>query len=217
MPAQNGLPRLVGAHAQLLGPAVALLHTKIDALSKHAEQENRFIYFMVIPTTLPEPPAEACVMVPPKFEEPAYSGPPVVISYKAPKGMISSIFSSFMGSSTEPAASPAKPAAAASATTGPVPAVDPNAVPPAIVPGAAPQYPYSAVSAPPSHDLAQQQVDEAYARQLQAQYNNDPAAQTPQQQQQYQQPPTQHQQQAQSAYASAPPYVPNNGVSYPKL
>ncbi len=209
------MPKLLGPYAINLAPAVALLHGKIDTLVKHAEQENRFIYFQVVPTLLPELPAEASVMNPPKYEEPVYSGEAVVFAYKAPKSMLGAIFSSLMGSSEDTS----KPAAADTAVdpsaTGA--AVDASApvsasAPPTITPGAAPVYPYAAAGAPSggyaphsnnSNSYAQQQADEAYARQLQQQYNSSAPPPPPMQQQ----------------YVQSPPgvVVPNNGVSYPKL
>lgn len=165
---EPGLPK--GASPQLKA-AVEVLKYRLDAIYKSADNDNRFIYFQVTPTTLPDLPVEANVMNPVPYEEPAYTGPPVVIVYKAPKGFIGGLISSLLGSDEDNA----KPAAAA--TTAPTEG------------GAGiqnPQYMENA-SAPPvppmggggASPTTQQQADEAYARYLQAQYDKQAQQQAP--------------------------------------
>ncbi len=87
LPSLPGIPPL---QSDLLpacfAPAVTLLRAKITALLEHVDGENRFIYFLVVPTQLPELPAEASVMNPAPYEEPQYAGEPIVFTPRCSDG-----------------------------------------------------------------------------------------------------------------------------------
>lgn len=178
-----GLPKPLTPNVKA---AVDVLKYRLDALFKSADNDNRFIYFQVTPTTLPDLPVEANVMNPVPYQEPVYTGPPIVIVYKAPKGFIGGLISSLMGGDED-----AKPsAAAAAAPAGAAPSGGVGIQNPQYIEGAsAPPAPLSGGASP----ATQQQADEAYARYLQQQYDQQARQQAP-----------------------LPP-VASNGVSYPKL
>jgi hypothetical protein len=152
-PSDFGIPKSHGPNTVC---AIAVLRGKLEVLLKHADSENRFVYFQVIPTMLPELPLEASVMNPPVFVPPVYEGSPIAFVYKAPPSLVSSIFSSFMGSGTKSE----KPSATASASPA-------SPVAPANV---LDEQPVHGSLAPPVHSYAQMKVDEEYAKTLQQQY-----------------------------------------------
>lgn len=186
VPMQVGLPKPLSADMRA---AVEVLKYRLDTLYKSADNDNRFIYFQVTPTTLPDLPPEANVMNPTPYTEPEYSGPPIVITYKAPKGFIGGLLSSLMGTddNSKPTAAAGTSSSSGSSSTsgGDVGIQNPQYIESA----SAPPAPLSGGASP----TTQQQADEAYARYLQQQYDNQARQQAP-----------------------LPP-VAHNGVSYPKL
>jgi len=108
-----GMPKFQGRYAENLGPGCAYLLQRINGIYDQADRDNRFIYFQSVEninTLLTALPAEACIMNPPAYDETGKELPPVVFVFKPKKGILGTIFSSMMGSATDPAAT-GKPSA----------------------------------------------------------------------------------------------------------
>mmetsp|Transcript_29104 Transcript_29104/g.59621 ORF Transcript_29104/g.59621 Transcript_29104/m.59621 type:complete len:493 (-) Transcript_29104:64-1542(-) len=154
---EKGLPKFAHPYVYLR-LASAYLNEAIDLVHKEADQDNRFVYFQQVPAAheMPLLPQEASVMNPPAFKDPPRAGP-VAFVYVAQKTVFTSMFSGFMGSMSSSSAANTKPSAEeGGAASGAAPLATADDVPPP-------------ASAPPASAS-----DEAYARQLQRQFDADP-------------------------------------------
>lgn len=240
MPVSIGMPKVAGPYSTFQGPAVALVMNRLESIQKHAETENRFIYFQVVPTELPPAPAEATVMNPTPYAEPEYVGEKVVFEYVAPKGILGAMFSTLMSaasssnisSSSADKSEPPPPLVPtvvhSSVTSVPPPIIYQNTagVQPAAAPLPAPVPAPVSSSSSASHSTggavdsyAQRLADEEYARQLQQQFNEADrqaaaAAPKPQHQQSVRPPAPQQQQQQQQYQPQQAPYTSASSMGY---